>query len=332
MWMQIRHRRLLRALILALLVYAVVAVGLLIFIHLKARAIEPADVEVPHGTAPLDFETLPRLKPGVYGPGHRFHLMLGPDVRRTTINRFGSRNLFQVNPADGREHVVLLGDSFFFGFSLTDHQTAAYHLGRLDPGRRYVNLAHPGYNLNDSVTRYLGLWGGHPPPRQILFQVLLSNDIADELRMYKNVLKYVGGDAALVLPPLHWIYPSQRVFMLSWKAVWSKIHRDTTRERFDAYVRRPLDRLMRNVPSRTRVALVVFPDANENWREGFERYDRRLRRVCRQQGIAYINVLDLVGATLYESRLSDYHPSAALNRALARALHQELVEGMRRRD
>ena len=71
-----------------------------------------------------------------------------------TINSIGSRNLFELTGVE-EKIVVLLGDSFFFGYGLNDDETVSYFLNKFDNSKKYVNLALPGANIRDSVAIYL---------------------------------------------------------------------------------------------------------------------------------------------------------------------------------
>jgi hypothetical protein len=53
------------------------------------------------------------------------------NVYRCRINRFGSRNPFEVTGQD-KNTVILLGDSFFWGSGLGDNETIAYFLNNTD--------------------------------------------------------------------------------------------------------------------------------------------------------------------------------------------------------
>ena len=55
------------------------------------------------------------------------------------FNSFGSRNLFEVSNLIN-DIVILLGDSFFFGYGLNDNETISFFLKKFDKKRKYINF------------------------------------------------------------------------------------------------------------------------------------------------------------------------------------------------
>lgn len=108
-------------------------------------------------------------------PGARFTVAGAP----TTINAFGYRGQPPPRtPRPGRTRVLLLGDSVAFGYGVADDQTFG-HL--LDPyARRFetVNLAVPGYGVDQSVLRY-ELAGAAWRPQVVVLNLCVDNDLAD---------------------------------------------------------------------------------------------------------------------------------------------------------
>jgi hypothetical protein len=123
---------------------------------------------------------------GIYS-GHVYSQRLGwkprPGARfavqgaATTINAQGYRGaLWPSTPAAGQVRVLLLGDSVAFGFGVADGQTFA---DLLDPRRfETVNLAVPGYGVDQSVLRY-ELVGARFRPHVVVLNLCLDNDFAD---------------------------------------------------------------------------------------------------------------------------------------------------------
>ena len=108
-------------------------------------------------------------------PGARFLI----DGAQTSINSFGYRGAqLPREPQPGHIRVVLLGDSVAFGYGVADDQTFG-HL--LDPQRRRfeaVNLAVPGYGVDQSLLRY-ELSGTQWHPHVVLLNLCVDNDLAD---------------------------------------------------------------------------------------------------------------------------------------------------------
>lgn len=125
---------------------------------------------------------------GIYD-GHRYSERLGWEPRPgarfvvdgapTTINTHGYRGDARPRePGAGRERVVLVGDSVAFGYGVADDHTFA-HL--LDPARERfetVNLAVPGYGVDQSLLRY-ELSGSRWHPHVVVLNLCVDNDLAD---------------------------------------------------------------------------------------------------------------------------------------------------------
>lgn len=107
--------------------------------------------------------------------GAHFHVYGAP----TSINAEAYRGrLVPGRRAGGPVRVVHLGDSVAFGYGVSDEQTFA-HL--LDPtGQRYesLNLAVPGYGVDQSVLRFERLGRGYAPDVVVL-SLCVDNDLAD---------------------------------------------------------------------------------------------------------------------------------------------------------
>jgi hypothetical protein len=111
-----------------------------------------------------------------------FH-MVGPRRSRSIVTRDGvpvfdvfytiDRGGFRATPgaAAGRP-VLVMGDSFHFGFGLEDDQTLAFHLGDQSGGAfRAINFATPGYG-----------------PHQVLRQLQLGIPLASGVRKFDHLL------------------------------------------------------------------------------------------------------------------------------------------------
>jgi hypothetical protein len=107
--------------------------------------------------------------------GARFVLEGAP----TTINAFGFRGApVPREPRPGRVRVLFLGDSVAFGYGVADHQTFAHLLDGAETGFESVNLAVPGYGVDQSLLRY-ELSGSQWRPRLVVLNICLANDLAD---------------------------------------------------------------------------------------------------------------------------------------------------------
>lgn len=239
------------------------------------------------------------------------------------FNRFGSRNVDEVSGEDNNV-VVLLGDSFFFGYGLRDEETISYYLSQLDGSRKYVNLAFPGFNIHDSVARYLARRKELRPPKLILLQVLLYNDVCASIEIDERIGEMVARDYGYMLFPMKMLFDRNRLHRYAIGKAYSKIHQDLTSERFVEYVQRPLDVLLRHVDGdATKVMLVSFDVLGT-----FESYSERLAAYCRMRGMLYVADYELAEKELLlKERLPDGHPSARLNRVMAEQIKSK-VDGL----
>lgn len=136
---------------------------------------------------PADQEDGPGSSPGIYDgqihserlgwmprPGARFR----PCGALTTINPEGYRGpLVGTRPPSGRARVLLLGDSVAFGYCVADGESFADLLGQ-DDRLEIVNLAVPGYGIDQSLLRY-ELAGRRFHADVVALNVCVANDLAD---------------------------------------------------------------------------------------------------------------------------------------------------------
>ncbi len=227
------------------------------------------------------------------------------------FNTFGARNTFEVDERDG-DIVVLLGDSFFFGYGLNDNETISHFLNENDTTRRYLNLAFSGSNLWDSVDRFVKKQKELPQaPTWIIFQVLFHNDIYPSNIEAKILLYY-----RFILPPFN-LFISKDRFVRSFLGRYEqKVYNDLSPQRFKKYLSEPLNRLKNEISkSATNIIIVCYNDE-----EKFSDYIERLKRYCHQNSMSFIQVSRLMTPLQYENRLPDGHPTAALNATLARQI------------
>lgn len=121
--------------------------------------------------------------------GHKYSERLGWEPRpqatfvvngaRTTINAFGYRGrpVPRITQPAARR-VVLLGDSIVFGYGVADGQSFADLLDASQARYETVNLAVPGYGVDQSLLRY-ELTGRSWHPHVVVLNLCVANDLAD---------------------------------------------------------------------------------------------------------------------------------------------------------
>src|SRR5262245_50790452 len=104
-------------------------------------------------------------------PGFRTHFDDGYAHGDIAINSLGYRG--QEPRADGRDRVLLVGDSFAFGELLDQKDTIAATMERLCPRREVVNLGVTCYNLREQLEQ-LRRW---PLPAREVVYLFYGNDL-----------------------------------------------------------------------------------------------------------------------------------------------------------
>ncbi len=317
-----RTRTVLKILIISLCAYGALATGMALVAVTKLRSLELSEVEVPPEDVVTPQDQLATYPAGIYGEGRPFRpLMFEGKMPQTTINDSGLRSPYNLDAKLGG-HVVLLGDSFTFGYGLPDHQTLAAHLGKLDPARKYINAGQPLFNLHDAVTRFEQLWSSRQRPSLVLLQILLSNDIIAEQRLERNIQLKLEAMRPWRIPPFNGEWMNPILMKVIRDRLWVQLHADLTRKRFDLYIAGAIKRLRRAAGKESRVVLLYYVGSLV---PKFKKMESWLHEYCRDNEIPLMKAEVLVGATPSASpRLSDGHPSGAYNAALARALKPEL--------
>ncbi len=241
--------------------------------------------------------------------------LTAPDPYRPTINALGARNPFEVQPAD-RDVVVLLGDSFFFGYRLRDDETISHHLGRLDPGHRYLNLARPGLNVVEAVARYLHKRPRLGPPAMVVVQILYLNDVFAATAVERRLHAAVERDRRWLVFPATRLLTAERLFTYHYSHFLARVFEDLSGDRHEVFVERPLRRLL--VQARADGSPVVAVSFSDDPR--FAAYLERTARFCAEEGVTFVEAQKLVAPQVWRDRLPDSHPSGRLNGALARGL------------
>ncbi len=227
------------------------------------------------------------------------------------INSLGARNSFEVAPGD--RVVYLLGDSFIFGFGLDDGYTLADFLGSLDPERKYLNLGVPGFNIWDSVERYLLRKKTLPKPEMVIIGVT-GNDAYDSRYVYELVDKEIKKWLVYILPPFNRILTYAMLKKQYLDQIESKVFQDKSRRRFTEYFEKPLDKLIAALPKGTRLMVVCY---NSDYRGELAEY-------CRRSGVIFLSVMDELGESWTADCLKDGHPTGHANRLLAERIEAEL--------
>jgi len=304
-------KRLFLILILLINTYLILSFAILVYLFAKCRFINIKNIE------PINY--VPNLKG-----------LEVKEVFRTTsfnvynchINRFGSRNPFEITRED-KNIVVLLGDSFFWGFGLNDNETIAHFLNSMDSKRKYINLALPGANICDSVERYLSKYETIQPPQMIIFQVLLFNDIYASAVIEDKIKRWINRDYRYVWYPFRVFISREFLFGYYKSEITKKIFLDLTDSRFIEYVQNPLSKITKKVSRHgTKIMLITYDD---DYHKELKSYPNKLKHFCLENNILFFEVSDLVGEEYYSSRLPDGHPSAILNRTLAAKIKEKII-------
>lgn len=89
----------------------------------------------------------------VHIPGVTLEDFYGPGAT-VTINAQGLRGLEDYSRPSGLFRVVCLGDSFTFGYGVSDHETWPAWLEQFRPGLQAVNMGQGGYSLGQCILWY----------------------------------------------------------------------------------------------------------------------------------------------------------------------------------
>jgi hypothetical protein len=148
------------SLILMGMVYAALYVICHVFVTLMAQRdesmIKVETTELSHkarigikamldGTSPVQYD---REVGWVHRPGHQW--------RGHTVSAQGLRGtrLYEESAADPSKRLICVGDSFTFGYEVTDDQTFAAHGEQMRPGTEWINLGICGGGLTQAYLQY----------------------------------------------------------------------------------------------------------------------------------------------------------------------------------
>lgn len=315
-------------LLLTPVIYLLLATSLFSWLIFDMVTLELSWIEPPPGQVVPQSKDQTRYAPGRYGPDRPFFsVMFGDHTPRTTINKQGLRAPMDLGP-ELKDCVVLLGDSFTFGFGLDDDQTLAAHLSQLDPESTYLNAGQPLFDLHDSASRLEEIMPLLPRPRAVVLQVLFANDLTSEKYTEQRMFQLLEEARRLRWPPFHLRRLDPLFGDIIRDRFWGKISKDLTRERFDLYFKQAIARVAQTLPDGTPLALLVFQGTPAG---GMANFHLWLRAYAKEKALPYFDAKELLSPRVFsDARLSDWHPSGEMNKALARALLPRLkamVEG-----
>jgi len=232
-----------------------------------------------------------------------------------TINNIGSRNLFELSELE-ENIIVLLGDSFFFGYGLNDNETVSYFLNKFDSSKKYVNLALPGANVIDSVAIYFSKWKNMKAPSAIILQLLWSNDICASSLIEHRAFEIIEKEYKYILPPFRYILSKDKLYLYFINRIYEKIFQDLTKERFEKYIKNPINDLL-GATHKNKAKVMVIAYGNK---KRFKTYTKWLKQYCLEENIYIIRIENIIDDKYINDRLPDGHPSGQFNKALAKKI------------
>lgn len=231
------------------------------------------------------------------------------------INKIGSRNIFEVQKND-KDIVVLLGDSFMFGYGLNDDETLVHFLISLDGERKYVNLGEEGFNLSNCVERYKKMCK-HLPDSKVIVLGITGNDVADLSYMYDKAGKEISRNYKYMLIPYRNFISKNRLQSHYCELISDKTIEDVTYDRYFEYLQKPIDELRRIISGSSTHLVVLCYDTISPF------YVDKLRQYCLNNNIYLFMAEDLMNRLSYRDKLPDGHPSKRFNQELAVVLKNQ---------
>jgi hypothetical protein len=182
--------------------------------------------------------------------------------------------------------LLILGDSFAFGWGVEDGETAEKRLEGLLPGLRILNMAVPGYGTLHHYLQLENFLATHSEaPREVVI-FLYRNDIMDLVHPHYPVwpgLRKDGGKVLITHPreakDLEEVARCQERYR--WGAAWRKSYVcDLAAEAFF-----PQKDVLSELMLQHREKINPFPGTPVSPYEGFDYTLRKLRRLCDSHGI-----------------------------------------------
>jgi len=232
-----------------------------------------------------------------------------------TINNIGARSLFDVSKED-RNIVILLGDSFIFGYGLNDNETLSYFLNQMDPSRKYINLGTSGYNIRDSVEKYIIKSKEINPPSLIIFGIL-DNDYYNSKAIEYRLTEEINKTHKYILWPFNIFFDKRKILIHYLEIILKKVLRDLSYERFVNYVQFPMEKLLAITDENgTKLLIINYGSV----------YSQELKSWCQKNRIYYFETRDFINLKKQTYFLPDRHPSVDFNRDLAKWIKNKIDE------
>lgn len=292
--------------------------------------------------------------PSVVMTGHPSRLWgLAPGERRNvdtvaTIDPIGLRSPVPSGPrASGEERILIVGDSSFFGFGVSDDQTMAAHLARRFKGVDVINAAVPGYSTEQSM-RLLDDVGWDLDPTLLVIANFWSDTnfepFSDRDLLATAEAREVGALSQSAL--LRWmaiglskVSPTSSGQIVTWPQ--GKPLPDATERRVPvgAYAAN-LDAMIKQARARDVGVVLLTPpspveiEAKVRPPHQWEPYRAAQRSVAQLHGVPHIDATGPFSAAVAHTPekglgpwfLDDLHPTAKGQRLMAKLVHRALTD------
>lgn len=292
----------------------------------------------------LGWVNLPDVNlPDAYGPGIAV---------RTNAQRFRNDQVFTAEVPPGRIRIICSGDSFTFGYGVSNEDAWCERLTSLDPALETVNMGLGGYGVDQAYLWYMR------EGKVLDHDVHLFAVLADDFRRMRSD-RFMGyGKPLLVVRDDTLVVANRPVPRTSWLARRRALHGETVarlsivrgvrglfrlddpaaaaarNDRLDRQVREASSHLLAelarvNAEKGSRLVLVFLPGAWDYMGQaGTEAWRSFVRDEAERQGIEFLDMVDELRrlppdgvAALYAPNL---HFSVAGNAWAARTVHRRL--------
>jgi len=267
-----------------------------------------------------------------------------PNKNFATINQQGIRETINVNP-NPELRIVMLGDSFTFGWGIEDNETMASQLSRLIKDAEVLNLGVPGYGIFQMIELYnkkkvneltytidmVSLEEVHEKPSEIVILTIMEDDM---LRQPSEVMEQKGlvgkqrirdlarailrkSTFAAVMKPkvkrfFGGIFGLSKEKELFWQEFW-----EIDKQRIIDF---------KNLLESQDKILVIVPYI---YKSGQEDFLRIIADFSKENNIIYV---DNIGQRLFDFqnklplRFKEGHPNALSYQIASEAIYEELLE------